>query len=256
MNFFFDLERVVLFVLLLARATGLVVVAPFFGERIVPRKVKMNVILLLAILMTFVAPESPLVPENLVGLGLIMAAELSVGLAIGFVARLILLSFEMAGSIISVQMGFAMARIVDPMQSNPTTVMGRFMWLIGLTLFLGLNGHHILLRAVAGSLEILPVGTGLFGEPTLALLIDLAAASLTVGMSIAAPVIGVLLMTSAGLGILARTVPQMNVFIVGFPLKIAAGIIGLGLSLPYVLDIARREVAGLARQLTDLMLAA
>jgi flagellar biosynthetic protein FliR len=248
-TFLVDLERVFLFTLLLARASGLVVTAPLLGERMVPRAVRVGFALFLAILMTSIAPAGPAVPESLVAALLLVAAELSVGLAAGFVARLVLLAFEMAGSIVSVQMGFAMARIVDPLQPNQTSIMGRWLWMIGLTLFLGLNGHHHLLRAVAGTLEILPPGTGIFHDATLATLVDLSAATLGTAMAIAAPAIGLLLMTSMGLGILARTVPQMNVFIVGFPIKITAGIVGVLLSLPYLLEIARRETAGLARQL-------
>ena len=88
------------------------------------------------------------------------------------------------------------------------------------------------------------------------MMVDFGARSLVVAMKIGAPVVGVLLLTTVGLGILARTVPQMNVFIVGFPLKIAAGIVGLLISIPYLLEVARREVSVLVEQLSSLMLAA
>ncbi len=255
MNFVVDLDQVFLFALLLARASGLVVATPLLGERMVPRQIKVSFALFLALFMTTLSPSGPPVPENPIQLLILIVGELSVGLAAGFVTRLILMAFEMAGSVISIQMGFAMARIVDPMQPNQTTIVGRWMWMIGMTLFLGLNGHHHLLRAVAGSLDVLPPGRGVFGDAALVSLIDLGAATLSTAMAIAAPVVGLLLMTSMGLGILARTVPQMNVFIVGFPLKITAGIVGVILSLPYLLEIARREVAGLAEELAGLMLA-
>ena len=85
---------------------------------------------------------------------------------------------------------------------------------------------------------------------------DAGAESLVAAMRIGAPVIGVLLLTTVGLGLLARTVPQMNVFIVGFPLKITAGIAGVAVMLPYLLEVARREVGALVHRLSDLVLAA
>jgi flagellar biosynthetic protein FliR len=251
-----DPERVLLFTMLLARATGLVAAAPFFGERMIPVRIKALVSGALALLMLSVAREAPPVPESLVGLVLLAGAELSVGLVMGFSGRLFVMAFEMAGQVVAVQMGFGMAAMIDPLQPHRTTLMGRWMWLVGMTVFLGLGGHHHLLRAVAGSLELVPPGQGLLTAAVVEAVVDYSARGFVTALSIAAPAIGLLLLTSMGLGILARTVPQMNVFIVGFPLKITTGIVGVMLSLPYLLEVARREVAELARHLSGLILAA
>jgi flagellar biosynthetic protein FliR len=182
-------------------------------------------------------------------------AELSVGLAIGFVARMAILAFEMAGQIVAIQMGFGIASVFDPMQGHQANILGRWMWILGMVLFLGLNGHHHLLRAVAGTLDLVPPGRGLLSAATVETVVDAGAECLTTAMRIGAPAVGVLLLTTVGLGLLARTVPQMNVFIVGFPIKITAGLAALLLSMPYLLEVARREVGALVQRLSILVTA-
>jgi flagellar biosynthetic protein FliR len=245
---FFDLDRIFLLALLLARASGLVATAPFLGERSVPRKVKILFAVALAFLMLTFAPAVP-VPDSLVSLGLLVAAELSVGLVLGFAGRLLLMAFEMAGQVVAIQMGFGMAQVIDPVSGYRSTIVARW-------LFLGLSGHHVLLRALAGSLDVLPPGRGLLSPGVVEAMTRFTAQSLSTAMSVAAPAIGILLLTSMGLGILARTVPQMNVFIVGFPIKITAGIVAVAFSLPYLLEVARREVGVLVERLAQLVLAA
>lgn len=252
----FDLDRVLLFALLLARAGGLVAAAPFLGEPTVPTKVKALLVAALAFLMLTISPAPVATPQGRIDLVLLMAAELSVGLAMGFVARLFLMAFEMAGQIIAIQMGFGMAQVMDPVSGFRSTIMARWMWVVGMTFFLSLSGHHHLLRALSGSLQILPPGKGMLSAPVVEGMARLSADSFGTAMSVAAPAIGILLLTSMGLGILARTVPQMNVFIVGFPIKITAGIVAVLLSLPYLLEVARREVGELAVRLASLVQAA
>jgi flagellar biosynthetic protein FliR len=249
----FDLDRIFLFSLLLARAGGLVAAAPFLGEGSVPRKVKIFLVLSLAALMLTFAPAPLARARAFPELVVLLAGELCIGLAMGFLGRLFLMAFEMAGQIVAIQMGFGMAQIMDPISGYRTTVMGRWMWLVGMTFFLGLSGHHHLLRALAGSLELLPPGRGFVSDRVVEVMTRFTADSLGTAMSIAAPAIGILLLTSMGLGILARTVPQMNVFIVGFPIKITAGIVAMLVSLPYLLEVARREVGELVYRLAALV---
>lgn len=251
----FDLDRILLFTLLLARVSGLVAVAPFLGERLVPVRVRALFAGTLALLMLSFAPQPPRMPVNLVDLVVLAAGEVMIGLALGFAGRLLIQAFEMAGHIIAIQMGFAMAQVFDPMQGHSGNLLGRWMWIVGMTLFLGLNGHHHLLRALGGSLDLAPPGSGFPAVGVTEAIVRLGGDSFVTALRIGAPVIGILLLTTVALGILARTVPQMNVFVVGFPVKIAAGIAALALSLPYLLDVARREVGELVHRLSAIVLA-
>jgi flagellar biosynthetic protein FliR len=251
----FDLERIFLLTLLVARAAGLVAVAPFLGERMVPVRVRALFAVALGFLMLTVSPPAPPVPASLIALVLATVAELSVGLAVGFVARLAVLAFEMAGHVVAIQMGLGIAAVFDPLQGHQSNVLGRWMWILGMVLFLGLNGHHHLLRATAGTLDLLPPGQGIGSDRLVESVTDAGAESLAAAMRIGAPAVGVLLLTTVGLGLLARTVPQMNVFIVGFPIKITAGLVALLLSMPYLLEAARREVGALVHRLSALVTA-
>jgi flagellar biosynthetic protein FliR len=246
---------ILLFLLLVARATGLVLVAPLFGEAIVPARVKAMLTVALAVGMIAVAPPAPPSPTSLAELALLLVAEISVGLALGLVTRLFLLAFQMAGEIVAIQMALGMASLIDPVMGYRSNIMGRWMWMIGLALFLGLNGHHLLLRILATSLGTVPPGQGLLSDEVVRNVQVFTGESIRTALQIALPVVGVLLLTMLGLGILARTVPQMNVFIVGFPLKIAVGILAVGISMPFLVDVARHEITALAARLWTLVAA-
>jgi flagellar biosynthesis protein FliR len=249
-NLFPDFERIWLFALLLGRAGGLVAMAPFFGERLVPRKVRILLVAAFAFLMAPLATTLPAVPQGLGDLVTAMVGEIAVGVAMGFLGRLTLLSFSVAGEIISFQMGFAMAAMMDPMQPYRQTVMGRWMWLAAMTLFMAFGGHHILLRALAATVQTMPPGTAFLDSGIVAAMTRSCADTFNTGMRIGAPALGILLITSTALGILARSVPQMNVFIVGFPLKITAGILGLMWMLPHLVGAAQFDIAELVHRLS------
>ncbi|GJM43971.1 MAG: flagellar biosynthetic protein FliR [Gemmatimonadota bacterium] len=249
MNLFPDLGQIYVFGLLLGRAGGLVSMAPFFGERLVPRKVKILLVAALAFLMVPLAEVHPTAPEALSTIVFALIGEISIGVAMGFLAQLLILAFNMAGEIISYQMGFAMAAFMDPTQPFRQTVMGRWMWMCAMALFLTLGGHHFLLRALRFSLQQLPPGQAFLSNADVSALTRFSADAFGTALQMAAPAVGVLLLTSMALGILARSVPQMNVFIVGFPLKITAGIVGLAWALPYLAEVARRDITELAHRL-------
>ncbi|MBZ0267734.1 flagellar biosynthetic protein FliR [bacterium] len=249
MDLFPDFERIWLFALLLGRAGGLVAMAPFFGEQFVPRKIRILLVAAFALLMLPLA-ATPVLPRGLGDLVTALVGELAVGVAMGYVGRLALLAFSIAGEVISFQMGFAMAAMMDPMQPYRQTVMGRWMWLAAMTLFMVLGGHHILVRALAATVETVPPGTAVLDAGIIEAMTRFCADTFTTGMRIGAPALGILLLTSTALGILARSVPQMNVFIVGFPLKITAGILGMIWALPHLIAVAQADITLLAHRLS------
>jgi flagellar biosynthetic protein FliR len=247
-----DADVALRFGLLLARCGGLVAAAPLFGDALVPRPVRALFTGALALLLLPLAPESVQAPAGLGGLAGLAAGEAALGAAMGFVARLALLVFEMAGEAIAIQMGLSIASLIDPLQPFHTTVLGRWYWLVGATLFLMFDGHHHLLRALAASVAAVPPGHAVVGGDVVAALTRFTADGLGRALAIAAPAVGILLATTLGLGLLARTVPQMNVFLVGFPIQIAAGMLAIVAVVPFLAEIARREVLDLAARLATL----
>ena len=157
------------------------------------------------------------VPAGLPDLAILVAGEVAIGAVIGFLARLMLLAFEMAGEIVAIQMGFGIAAVFDPLGGHRSSLVGRWLWLAGTALFLTLGGHHLLLRAFGTSLTALPPGRGFPVDQAAEIVFRASADAIASPLRIAAPIVGALLLATLGLGILARTVPQMNVFVVGIP---------------------------------------
>lgn len=248
----FSLEQILLFVLLTARAGGLAATAPFLSGRMMPRNIRVLVVLVLALMMVPIAPTLAL-PNATSALVAMMATEILVGLALGFTAQLFVTIFQMAGELIGNQMGFGMARLIDPQSGASSSLMSQWFWVIAMALFLTLGGPALLLRTLSASLELVPPGFARIDGDTAHALVRFGSDAMSSALRIAAPAVGILLCTSLGLGILSRTVPQMNVFIVGFPLKITAGVVGVALSLPFVLDLARRELTVLTDRLAAIL---
>lgn len=249
----FDPSRAVMAVLLLGRASGFVAACPFFGETIVPVKVRALFAGCLAVALFGIARTAAPAPAGLPDLAMMVATEVAIGVALGFVARLVLLAFEMAGEIVAIQMGFGIAAVIDPLGGHRSTLVGRWLWLAGTALFLTLGGHHLLIRALGSSLTALPPGGAFPADPVAEVLARATADAIASPLRIAAPIVGALLLATMGLGILARTVPQMNVFVVGFPVKITVGILALAFTLPLLGEIARGEWTRLAARLAALL---
>jgi flagellar biosynthetic protein FliR len=144
---------------------------------------------------------------------------------------------QIAGRFIDVQLGYGMANVVDPMSDIQTSILSRFKGILAIAIFLSIDGHHLLINAVHNSLEFVPFDPTLFKNEAYQGIIRLSADIFIISMKISAPVVVTLILTDVGMGIIARIVPQMNVFIVGFPLKILLGVAMLILSMPFIIKL-------------------
>ncbi len=213
--------------LVLLRATGLVIAAPLFGHRAVPLPVKagLAVALTLAVARTATAAQAPL--------PVLLAAplELAIGLAIGFVLSLGFYAIELAGQLVSLQMGLSLGAVMSPTQSEASTPLDPFFSLLAGLLFLALGLHLAVVQTFAQSFTTYPLGGGwpanlwAVGAQTTALVLEL-------GTRVALPLALVLLLTELAVALLARAIPQINVFILGLPLKILVGLAVLTMGLP------------------------
>jgi len=138
---------------------------------------------------------------------------------------------------IDLTMGFSMASLFDPQNQTRITLVGQFMYIVAILLFLAIDGHHSLLLAVQQSFNLVPLGTMIWQKSIPAFLLKTFIGMFLLGIRIAAPIIAVLLLCDICLGLIARTVPQLNVFIMGFPLKAGLGLIALAVSLPVLVAL-------------------
>jgi flagellar biosynthetic protein FliR len=226
--------------LVFTRLSGLVVTAPLFSYRNIPTLLKVAFASLLAVILFPYA--RPLTPAEFLSLSYILQAlgELALGLALGFAASLSLQAIYLAGQLMDVPMGFGMVNILDPQLGLQVPIMARFYNIIAVLVFLGVNGHHMVLMALMRSFELLPIGQINWGPGVVMVLIEGFAWMFVLGVKIALPIMGAIFLTDIALGIIARSVPQMNVFLVGFPIKIGVGLFLLVFVVPsYIRVIAQ-----------------
>jgi len=130
------------------------------------------------------------------------------------------------------QMGFGIVNVIDPQSNDQVSIIGQFLNILAVLLILSLDGHHIIINGLMASFEAVPLGGVVFKVPVAEKLIELANEVFTVAIKISAPIMIALFLVSVAMGVLARTVPQMNVFIVGFPIQLAVGLFVMISSLP------------------------
>lgn len=232
-------EQLQLFIFILLRVSAMVATIPIFGNRNVPVKAKGGLSLMIAFLL-FPFIKFHLPPLEIFSLIFGMVGEVIIGVIIGFAGRLAFAGVQIAGQLIGFQMGFAVVNVFDPITSEQVSIIAQFQYLIAILIFLAVDGHHVFLFAIAESYRIILPFDFCFSAELMQSIVEISKDIFIIAVKIGAPVITALLMTSIGFGLIARTVPQINILIVGFPLKIAIGLIGIGLSLPLFTKIMGR----------------
>jgi flagellar biosynthetic protein FliR len=143
--------------------------------------------------------------------------------------------------------------VIDPNSSQGVSIIGQFQFILALLIFLAIDGHHLLINAVVQSFAIVPLGHVAISGATAEIMTRICVDIFAIAVKLSAPVIVTLFLTDVALGIIARTVPQMNVFIVAFPLKIGAGLLILAASLPFFNYVLGKLILGMDRDLLRLI---
>lgn len=224
-----------IFLLIFARLSGIFTTAPVFGSRNIPMVARVGLALALALILLpplAGAGNVPL-PDTVLLCIATVIREFVTGLIIGYVCSLVFFAVEAAGHLLDLQVGFGIVNIIDPQFGQQVPLIGNFFYLMALMVFLAVNGHHLLLAGLFDSFQILPLAATQFGSPQLlARMTDMVIAVFVIALKIAMPVLVSLFLTDIALGVLNRTMPQMNIFMVGLPGKIFVGIFMLFLSMP------------------------
>jgi flagellar biosynthetic protein FliR len=230
-----DLEvpAVTLVALLLAtaRATGFVLLAPPFNTRSIPAPVKGALALALAVaLFTRIAPD---LPEPTAGFVIVGAVtEVVIGAGLGFVVQVFFAAVQMAGDLIDVTGGFSLQPAYDPLSQNTSGAIGRLHYLLATTLLFTSGGHLMIVRGFATSYDGMPVGGGVPTDHLAEVLITAFSMMFLAALQIAGPMVAVLLLADVALALLSRAAPALNIFAIGFPVKIMLTLALLGLTFP------------------------
>lgn len=216
--------QVFAFLLIFVRVGSALLILPTFGEAFVPTQIRLLFALLLSLLLVPVIgpnlPPQPTIPGELV---LLILGELLVGLFIGTIARMLMSALETAGFMISQQLGLSAAQSFNPALAAPGNPAGALMGVMALVLILATDLHHMLLLAVADSYTLFEPGRPMPLSDMSEHIVRVFAKSFEIGIQISMPFVVLALLFFLGLGLIARLVPQIQVFFVGLPLQILLG---------------------------------
>jgi flagellar biosynthetic protein FliR len=244
-------DRVGAFFLVLARVSPLFVLAPLFSSKLVPGRVRGIVAVALAVGLSPLAGANLPLPTDEYAFAGLLGKELLVGLAFAFALGAIFAAVQIAGSFLDTMIGFSFGSLVDPVTGNQSTVLQQLYSLVSVLVFIAIGGDAWIIRGLARTYEVV----GLLQYPQLDTMVAGAVSAFTqiflAAIEVAGPVILALVLTDAAFGVVSRVVPQLNVFQVGFPAKVVAGLLLISVSLPFVAgwlaDEMQRDV-GMALQ--------
>ncbi|NCC25092.1 MAG: flagellar biosynthetic protein FliR [Deltaproteobacteria bacterium] len=218
------------FFLTLIRISLVLFLLPFFGGEGIPKSVKGALCLVLTLsLWPTLSFSGVLLPASPWDLLLLILGELLLGLVMGLMVRFIFAAVQTGGQVIGFQMGFSMVNAVDPDTGASEGVAAHFLYMIALLTFLSLNGHLVMLKGLAVSFKLVPPGALLVTEGLTRVVFSASAQMFVLAIKMAAPVIAAIFLVDLALALISRAAPQMNVLLIGFPLKIGVGFLFLGL---------------------------
>ncbi|MFQ5431978.1 MAG: flagellar biosynthetic protein FliR [Nitrospinota bacterium] len=255
MNIFdFDIARFALFIMVFTRMGALMLSMPIFGSSVIPIHARLGLVALTSYLVFTAAPLPPIdMSISTWRFTLMLAGEVAVGLIIGFATQLVFTAVQLTGQTIGFQMGFAIVNVMDPVTNSQVSVTAQFKNILALMIFLAISGHHWLIFASAKSFELIPVLGFAPSDGLVELMIDLTSNVFVMALKIGAPIMATLFLLNVALGLVARTVPQMNVFIVGFPLQIGTGLFMIGITAPMFFHLFRDSMLELYANIITLM---
>lgn len=233
----------------LGRIVGFMLVAPAFGGRTVPVRVKVGLGLALAVLL---APSiTPPLEDAFGPAGVaLIARELMIGGGIGLTLRLVIEAVAFGGQIVGLGMGLGFGEVVDPVSGARTPQVGQFYGLLATLLFLAMDGHLALIEVLASSFSSAPIGNDGLDASSWRALVMYAGVLFTGALRIGLPAVTAILVVNLGFGVMSRAAPSMNLFAVGFPAALAVGFLVIWMSLGTVLPVFTSLFDGAMQQLS------
>ena len=212
------------FMLVFARVGAMVMLLPGFGESNIPVRIKLAIALLLTMIILPLHRAAYQVDLNSTSaLAVLMVHEIIIGVVLGATARVTLSALAVAGSVIAQQLGLGFVTAVDPTQGQQGLLIGNFLTILGMTLLFATDSHHLVIAALNESYSIFSPGEAMASGNVAALATRAFTAAFKIGIQLSAPFLVFGIVFNIGLGVLARLMPQMQVYFVGVPLSILAG---------------------------------
>lgn len=235
------------------RIGAFVMVMPVFGGVLVPPQVRILLALVLTSVIAPILPASPLLDlMSFAGLMMVIR-ELMVGVAIGFVVQLVFDAIALGGQIISMSMGLGFAVFVDRQHGVSTPVLGQLFMILGMLIFLSLDGHLTLIRLLADSFQLLPITAGGLSKIALGMIIEWSSQLFVIALKIAMPAITTLVIVNLAFGVMSRAAPTLNLFAIGFPVAMLLGFVVIFLNMDNLRENVSLSLDAVFTLLPDLL---
>jgi flagellar biosynthetic protein FliR len=231
-----DLAAVSRFGILLVRPGALMLAAPGFGGQSVPVPARVGLTVLLALAM---APSVQIAAGPDAGLVVVLLREVAIGLALGLTARALIAGAEFAGHLCSQQIGFSYAATIDPEGGARNVTLASLYGLLATFTWLAIDGHHLLLKALHASYAGMPIGGGGLEPSLLTSLREVFALVFVTAARLAAPVVAVILLVEVAIGLISRTAPALNFFVVGYPVRLVIGLAIVAITVGVIPSVTR-----------------
>lgn len=240
------------FLLIFLRISSMLFLFPLFSSRQVPVQVRLGLGGLLSFIIYRVEPAPHLTGgafELIVG----ASAQVLIGVIVGFVASLLFTGIQFAGELIDIQIGFAIANVINPQTQQNITIIGELQLTLATLIYLATNSHYLLIQGMAGSFNLLPLPYVNLGPSVAGNLAIFFAQSFVIVYKIAAPVVVALFITNVALAFMARVAPQMNVFIIGLPIQVGVGLTMMAISLPLLATVGPEVFSNVSGQFDTIL---
>lgn len=244
-----------LFFLVFLRISGLFVTAPVLGSESVPRSLRVYLVIICSLILFNIVPplNISLNSLNTADYFLLATKELMIGLLLGVIPRVMFAAINFAGTIIGFMMGLSIANVIDPQSDLQVSIIASFEGMLATVMFIVMDGHHIFFEAMAISFQKIPVGGFIFSSSKIDILLRIMGDLIIIGAKLGAPLIVALLLANVIMGFMGRSMPQMNIFIVGFPFTIGLGLIMLILGMPHLVQAMAKLFNASGRQIAELL---
>lgn len=242
------------FLICLSRTAAILSAIPIFTAGNVPTQLKVGIIVFTTLLLfPMMYPYTENLQLTLPQLGVLIIHEVLLGLLLGITVTLIFAAMQIGGTIIGYQMGFAAANVFDPQTTQQLSVLSQYFNVFAILIFFATGAHNIFFQIIVESYKLLPPGYLDFTGDVFLLLNDLVRKMFVLGVKLSAPILAILVLATLTLGIMARVFPQLNVFMLSFPLNIGISFLVISLTLPVIAMLLSQEFDSLGKNILQLI---
>ncbi|MCK9279921.1 MAG: flagellar biosynthetic protein FliR [Melioribacteraceae bacterium] len=244
----------IIVILIFTRIIGVFSTAPIFGNRAIPIFAKIGLSIVISYIVFLTIDTSKIVVDpNLFAIAFLGAKELLTGIIMGFIVNFVFWGISFSGFLIGFDMGLMMSEVMNPLDDTQGNVMGEILFYAAVMMFFIINGHHYIITGVVSSFAVIPIGKYTINEPVFNLLVKYSFMVFTIAVKIASPIMVSFFLVHLAEGIIAKVIPNIQVFFVTQPIKIGLGLVVIIAVIPFYIVVVKYLLQGYEYQLLELI---